>query len=215
MDKQNYFSILKQLHDICRNNPAPKLVAMEAYNEIINFLYLRHLSDNDINGVIPEEYNLRTLYEKYCTDEYIEKDLENIEINKVNKSGIKKEIYFEKLSKELLPGLADNERNKTIAFIKILGENITDLKVDIGRITNILYTGDGTSMEDGGQKAQKLINKIYSDNFLPEDENGKFSMSQLLSYLYIQKMLFYIFLDVTFLLEPFLTDYLISTMEPP
>jgi hypothetical protein len=57
---------------------------------------------------------------------------------------------------------------------------------------------------------------IMRTNCFQNFENcKKFSMSQLLSYLYIQKMLFYIFLDVTFLLEPFLTDYLISTMEPP
>ena len=63
MDKSNYFTILKQLHDICRNNPAPKLTAMDAYNEIINFLYLRHLSDN---CEIEEQYNLKTLYKNYC-----------------------------------------------------------------------------------------------------------------------------------------------------
>ena len=63
MDKSNYFTILKQLHDICRNNPAPKLTAMDAYNEIINFLYLRHLSDT---CEIEEQYNLTTLYKNYC-----------------------------------------------------------------------------------------------------------------------------------------------------
>ena len=57
---------------------------------------------------------------------------------------------------------------------------------------------------------------IMRTNCFQNFENcKKFSMSQLLSYLYIQKILFYIFLDVTFSLESFLTDYFISTMEPP
>lgn len=174
MDKQAYFSILKQLHDICRNNPSPKLVAMDAYNEIINFLYLRHLSDNDDS--IEEQYNLRTLYEKYCTNEKIEQDLENKEYNKFNGLGNRKELFFEKLSGELLPGLNDNTRNGNIAFTKIMNQNLQAIQVDVGRLTNIMHKDDGSSIEDGGQKAQKLINKIYSKNFLPLNDEGKFHM---------------------------------------
>jgi type I restriction enzyme M protein len=174
MDKSNYFGILKQLHDICRNNPAPKLTAMDAYNEIINFLYLRHLSDNcDID----EAYNLKTLYEEYCTNAKIEQDLENKERNKLKSGKEPIELYYEQLSEKLLPGLIDNERNKTIAFTKIMGENLTDLKVDIGRMTYILHQDHGSSTEDGGQKAQKLINKIYSEDFLPLNKDGLFNMN--------------------------------------
>ena len=173
MDKNNYFSILKQLHDICRNTPAPKLVAMDAYNEIINFLYLRHLSDNE--EYIQNEFNLATLYTNYCLDEHIEKDLQNLDFNQINKMGIKKELNFEKLSDILLPRLINYEKNKNIAFVKIMGTNIKDLKLDIGRLSNLLYKEPETSVLDGGQKAQLLINKIYSKDFLPL-KNGKFNI---------------------------------------
>jgi hypothetical protein len=68
MDKTQYFGILKHLHDICRDLPAPTLTGMDAYNEIMNYLYLRHLSDNTD---VPDKYNLKTLYELYCTDKKI------------------------------------------------------------------------------------------------------------------------------------------------
>ena len=69
MDKTQYFSILKQLHDICRDTPAPTFTGMDAYNEIMNYLYLRHLSDNKDD--IIEEHNLKYLYENYYTDKKI------------------------------------------------------------------------------------------------------------------------------------------------
>ena len=50
IDKQQYFSILKALHDILRDTPAPSLTGMDAFNEIINFLCLRHFSDNLLKG---------------------------------------------------------------------------------------------------------------------------------------------------------------------
>ena len=180
MDKNQYFQCLKQLHDICRNNPAPKLTGLDAYNEIINFLYLRHLSDNDddVNPTIEKQYNLRTLYEEYCLDKDIKEDKENENYNNINKSGAEKKlIKYEILSEKLLPGLLDQKRNENIAFMKIMGDNIKDLKVDIGRLTNIMYKEEGTSMSCGGQKAQKLINKIYDDGFLPTDENDKFNLN--------------------------------------
>ncbi len=171
MDKSQYFGILKQLHDVCRNNPTPKLTAMDAYNEIINFLYLRHLSDNyDKNDT------LRKLYEKYCTEECIEEDNHNKDLKK-SKSGKITVLNCDKLSDELLPSISNNERNKNIAFVKIMGKYIEDLQVDIGRLTNILHKDEGTSVTDGGGKAQRLICKIYSDGFLPLDKNGKFNIN--------------------------------------
>jgi type I restriction-modification system DNA methylase subunit/restriction endonuclease S subunit len=171
MDKPQYFGILKQLHDINRNNPAPKLIGMDAYNEGVNYLYLRHLSDNS------DEDILRKLYKKYCTDKCIQEDLHNIDMKKVNLSGKKFELYRDKLSEEFLPGPVNHERNKTVKFRTIIGdENLTNLKVDIGRMTNIIHQ-DGTNMEDGGGKAQKMINKLYSDGFLPLDDNGKFNIN--------------------------------------
>ena len=175
MDKNQYFSILKQLHDVCRNNPAPPLTGMDAYNEIMNYLYLRHLSDNHN---IPEKYNLKTLFLNYCTDKKIQEDLQNADLNKVaSKSGQKKELYYEKLSDVFLPGLIDSERNKTIGFQKIMGKEIKDFKLDIGRLTNIIHKDNGTESIDGGPKAQKLINKIYQDGFLPTNKDGKFNIN--------------------------------------
>ena len=175
MDKNQYFSILKQLHDVCRNNPAPPLTGMDAYNEIMNYLYLRHLSDNHN---IPEKYNLKTLFLNYCTDKKIQEDLQNADLNKVaSKSGQKKELYYEKLSDVFLPGLINSERNKTIAFQKIMGDEIKNFKLDIGRLTNITHKDNGTESTDGGPKAQKLINKIYQEGFLPTDDKGKFNIN--------------------------------------
>lgn len=175
MDKNQYFSILKQLHDVCRNNPAPTFTGMDAYNEIMNYLYLRHLSDNHN---IPEKYNLKTLFLNYCTDKKIQEDLQNADLNKVaSKSGQKKELYYEKLSDVFLPGLINSERNKTIAFQKIMGDEIKNFKLDIGRLTNIIHKDNGTESTDGGPKAQKLINKIYQERFLPTDDKGKFNIN--------------------------------------
>ena len=168
MEKTQYFGILKQLHDICRDLPMPKLVGMEAYNEIMNYLWLRHSSDNSDNDL------LRKLHDNYCTDKHILEDQHNIELNK-NKSGIKKDIFFEKLSEEFLPGLIDQKRNNKIAFVKIMGNNIDNCKLDIGRLTVILHQDEGSTGTDGGMKAQKLINKIYKKDFLPT-ENGKFNI---------------------------------------
>jgi type I restriction-modification system DNA methylase subunit len=174
MDKTQYFSILKQLHDICRDSPAPTFTGMDAYNEIMNYLYLRHLSDNKDD--IPDEHNLKSLYENYCTDKKIKEDLYNMDLNKSSsKSGIKKQIYFEDLSEKLLPGLINQNRNKNISFIKIMGDDINNFKLDIGRITNLVHKDDGASNTDGGQKAQKLINKIYEKDFLPL-KDGKFDI---------------------------------------
>ena len=175
MDKTQYFSILKNLHDICRDLPAPTLTGMDAYNEIMNYLYLRHLSDNVIDD--NKDYNLRNLYENYCTDKKIKEDLHNTELNKVcSKSGQVKSIYYVELSNKLLPGLSDQKRNKKTAFIKIMGEEIENFKLDIGRLTNIIHQDENTTYTDGGQKAQKLINKIYSEGFLPTDSEGKFDI---------------------------------------
>jgi type I restriction-modification system DNA methylase subunit len=165
MDKSQYFSILKQLHDICRNNPAPKLTGMDAYNEIINFLFLRHESDLNNDSI------LESLYKKYCTDECILKDYEDRDLIH-SKSGIEYNPYYKQLSKKLLPNLIDNKKNKDIAFVKILGENITTLKLDIGRLTNLIDKENG----ENGQKAQKIINKLYSDDFLPLNNDGKFDI---------------------------------------
>ena len=173
MDKTQYFSILKQLHDICRDTPAPTFTGMDAYNEIMNYLYLRHLSDNKDD--IPDEHNLKSLYKNYCTDKKIKEDLHNMDLNK-NLSGITKEIYFEKLSEKLLPGLINQERNTNISFIKIMGDDIQNFKLDIGRITNLIHKDDGSSNTDGGQKAQKLINKIYEKDFLPLNDDGNFDI---------------------------------------
>ena len=175
MDKTQYFSILKQLHDICRDTPAPTFTGMDAYNEIMNYLYLRHLSDNKDD--IPDEHNLKYIYENYCTDKKIKDDLQNIDLNKSSsKSGIKKKIYFEELSEKLLPGLINQERNKNISFIKIMGDDINNFKLDIGRITNLIHKDEGASNTDGGQKAQKLINKIYEKDFLPLNSENKFDI---------------------------------------
>ena len=125
MNKQQYFNILKQLHDICRDLPSPVFTGMEAYNEIMNYLYLRHLSDNND---IDDEYNLKTLYNNYCTDKHIQKDLINNDFNKTSRMGTNKKIYFEKLSEIFLPG-ADNERNKNVYFVKIMGNEILDFKL--------------------------------------------------------------------------------------
>jgi type I restriction-modification system DNA methylase subunit len=170
MDKSQYFSILKQLHDICRDNPAPSLTGMDAYNEIMNYLYLRHLSDKNKNNI------LKKLYETYCTDKHIEEDKKNSELNKIaSKSGMKQEIYYEKLSQLFLPGLLDQERNSDISFAKIMGSELQNFKLDIGRLTNIVHKDETTTVTDGGQKAQKLINKLYQDDFLPTI-NGKFNI---------------------------------------
>ena len=104
MDKTNYFGILKQLHDVCRNNPAPTLTCMDAYNEIINYLYLRHLSDNN-GSTSNDKNNLEYYYNQYCQDEHIEEDNNNEIFNKTNLSGEKKNIFYEKLSQEFLPRL--------------------------------------------------------------------------------------------------------------
>ena len=170
MEKTQYFGILKQLHDICRDLPLPKLVGMEAYNEIMNYLWLRHSSDNSDDDL------LRKLYDNYCTDKHILEDQHNIEINKnASKSGIKKDIFSEKLSEIFLPGLIDQKRNNKIAFVKIMGNNIDNCKLDIGRLTVILHQDEGSTGTDGGMKAQKLINKIYKKDFLPT-KNGKFNI---------------------------------------
>jgi hypothetical protein len=134
---------------------------MDAYNEIMNYLYLRHLSDNN---EIDDEYNLRTLYNNYCTDKHIQKDLVNNDFNKTSRMGTRKKIYFEKLSDIFLPGL-DNDRNKNVYFVKIMGNEILDFKLSIGRLTNIINTDGFTP--DGGKKAQKIINKLYQNGFIP------------------------------------------------
>ena len=175
MDKTQYFTILKQLHDICRNLPMPKFTGMEAYNEIMNYLFLRHCSDN---YDIPEEHNLKTLYDNYCTNEKIKEDMENIELNKTcSKSGIRKKVYAEELSEKLLPGLIDHNRNQNVSFLKIMGDNIEHFKVEVGRITNLLHNDNAsTNIIDGGTKVQKLINKIYQEGFLPLNKEGKFNI---------------------------------------
>jgi type I restriction-modification system DNA methylase subunit len=57
-----------------------------------------------------------------------------------------------------------------------MGDEIQNFKLDIGRLTNIVHQDEETTVTDGGQKAQKLINKIYQDGFLPTDENGRFNI---------------------------------------
>ena len=174
MNKSQYFNILKQLHDICRNQPQPTLTGMDAYNEIMNYLYLRHLSDNSED--LDEKYNLRTIYENYCTNDKIEIDLYNMELNKnYSLSGIRKPLYFEKLSEILLPNMVNRKKNKHIAFVKIMKDNLDHFKLDIGKLTNLVNSEDG-DYTDGGQKTQKIINKIYQEGFLPTDENGKFNI---------------------------------------
>ena len=175
MDKTQYFSILKQLHDICRDLPAPTLTGMDAYNEIMNYLYLRHLSDNQIDA--NADYNLKNLYENYCTDKKIKQDQHNAELNKIaSKSGQEKPLFYKELSNKLLPGLSDQKRNKKTAFAQIMGDEIQNFKLDIGRLTNIIHQDENTTCTDGGQKAQKLINKIYSEGFLPTDSEGRFNI---------------------------------------
>ncbi len=175
MDKTQYFSILKQLHDICRDLPAPTLTGMDAYNEIMNYLYLRHLSDNQVDA--NADYNLKNLYENYCTDKKIKQDQHNAELNKIaSKSGQEKPLFYKELSNKLLPGLSDQKRNKKTAFAQIMGDEIQNFKLDIGRLTNIIHQDENTTCTDGGQKAQKLINKIYSEGFLPTDSEGRFNI---------------------------------------
>ena len=48
IEKSQYFNILTALHNVCRNNPLPSLTGMDAYNEIMNFLYLNHWKLNKI-----------------------------------------------------------------------------------------------------------------------------------------------------------------------
>lgn len=165
MDKINYFSILKQLHDICRDNPIPKLTGMDAYNEIINYLHLRHNSDRLENNL------LKNLYNKYCTDEKIEEDKKNLD-KKYSKIGKKFNFNYKKLEKKFLPSIENLDKNENIIFVKILGDDINNLKLDIGRLTNILDKSNG----DHGLKAQKIINKIFQPNFLPLNENGLFDI---------------------------------------
>ena len=176
MEKNNYFGILKQLHDVCRNNPAPTLTCMDAYNEIINYLYLRHLSDNN-GSTSNDKNNLEYYYNQYCQDEHIEEDNNNEIFNKTNLSGEKKNIFYEKLSQEFLPRLLNHNENQNIGFVQIMGEKISELKVDIGRLTFLIHQESGVSQLDGGKKAQKIINKIYSENFLPLDTNNKFNLT--------------------------------------
>lgn len=172
MDKTKYFLILKQLHDICRNNPLPKLTGMDAYSEIINYLYLCYLSD--WNDELEEKYTLRYLYENYCTDEDVHKDSIMYEKKITNRSGATFRVKFLELGKLLLPTLNNTENhNSNIAFSKIMEGKIDLLKSDT-RITNILFNTDNNNH---GRKAQLLINKIYSDDFLPRDDQGRFDMS--------------------------------------
>jgi type I restriction-modification system DNA methylase subunit len=173
IEKTQYFSILKQLHDVCRNNPSPSLTGMDAYNEIMNFLCLRHMSDNKI---IDEKYNLKTLYNKYCTNDKIEEDSKNENLNK-GKSGKDFIFYYKELSKDLLPRTKNTDENNNIAFMKIMGDDISKLKVSIGRITLLMFKEDGVDIIDGGKKSQRLINKIYEKGFLPVDKNGKFNIN--------------------------------------
>lgn len=189
LDKTAYFSILKQLHDTCRNNPAPTLTGMDAYNEIINYLYLRHLSDNN-GSTENDESNLEYYYKNYCLDSHILEDEKREIYNKMNKSGKPKEkLNYTKLSEVFLPRLVNNEENENIGFVKIIGDNIKDLKVDMGRLTNLVYKCSQTSVIDGGKKVQRLINKIYTDkktkynkdektnsSFLPLTKKGKFNL---------------------------------------
>lgn len=172
IEKTQYFSILKQLHDVCRNNPTPSLTGMDAYNEIMNFLCLRHMSDNN------EKDDLKTLYENYCTQEKIDEDTKNENYKKAkNKSGNEYNFYYEELSKKLLPRTINSKENNEIAFVKIMGKAINNLKVSVGRLTNLFYKEEGAEIGDGGKKAQKLINKIYEKGFLPLDTKGKFNLN--------------------------------------
>ena len=166
MEKSNYFSILKQLHDTCRNNPAPKLTGMDAYNEIINYLQLRHTSDHNEDDI------LKKLYIDYCTDAKIEEDKKNQDL-KHSKIGTIHNFNYMKLSRELLPRLIKREENKSTAFVKILGNTIHELSIDIGRLTNIVHIENGNTGEHG-KKAQMIINKMYQPKFLPLDKSGKF-----------------------------------------
>jgi type I restriction-modification system DNA methylase subunit len=175
LDKTQYFTILKQLHDVCRNNPHPSFTGMDAYNEIMNFLCLRHMTDN---SVIESKYSLKTLYEEYCTDEQIDIDTKNDNyIKSKNKSGKEVIFNYKLLSKILLPRVINTTENTDIAFVKILGDTINNLKVSVGRLTNLFYKEPESEINDGGKKAQKLINKIYEKNFLPLDKNGKFNLN--------------------------------------
>ena len=175
MIKTQYFSILKTLHDVCRNNPAPKMTGMDAYNEIINLLYLRHLSDN--NNDVPDKYTLKYFYKNFCTDSKIEEDEKNNNYNtECSLSGIYRELNSEKLSKLFLPRLIKRDENKDIGFAKIMGNHLSDLKLDIGRLTNLNHWDKGDDATDGGAKLQKIINKIYSKGFLPVDQNNNFDI---------------------------------------
>ena len=175
MQKSQYFSILKALHDVCRNNPAPKLTGMEAYNEIINYLYLRHLSDN--NPDLEEKYTLKYYYKKYCTKSKIEEDEHNNNLNiECSRSGARTELNHEKLSKYFLPRLINADENENIGFVKIMDNKINEMQITIGRLTNLLHKEDGASFNPGGHKAQMLINKIYEKGFLPTDKDGKFNI---------------------------------------
>jgi type I restriction-modification system DNA methylase subunit len=167
MNKKAYFNILKQLHDICRDNPKPSLTGMDAYNEIINYLYLRHLSDNS------EKDLLRKLYNDYCTDDKIKLDEENYAFNVSTYSGMRRDLLFDTLSKKLLPNINNPNKNKKIYFVKIMGDELNDLALSLGRLTNLV----NSDHNNGGQKAQVIINKLYQKNFLPLDENGKFNIN--------------------------------------
>lgn len=176
MNKQSYFTVLKQLHDICRDTPSPKLTGMDAYNEIMNVLYLRHMSDNYSEN-IKEKYNLKTMYDKYCRQEHIEQDLKNMDLNLNSNNAPKKELLCDKLSEKLLPRLLNRQENKHIGFTKIMGSNIENMMIEMGRMTNLIHKEVGSNITDGGQKIQKLINRIYDPYFLPLDENKRFNLN--------------------------------------
>lgn len=175
MDKGGYFAILKQMHDIFRDPPAPICTGMDAYNEIINYLYLRHLSDNTPIEQLKIKYNLRTMYEEYCTDEKIKEDEKNYAFNQGTYSGIRKELHYAKLSEVFLPRIGNNSDNKKVGFVKIMGDSLAELKVDLGRATMLVHQVEGTNISDGGRKAQKIINKLFQDGFLPIVD-GKFNL---------------------------------------
>lgn len=167
--KSAWFAILKSLHDICRNTPSPSYVGMEAYNDIMNFMILRHISDNTVDE--KEEYNLRNLYEKYCTDEKIEEDKKYEREAGALNNGLEL-CNYEKLAEILLPRMGNTSENKDIAFVKILGENMDFVNNGLARITKLFSDTNPA----GGKKAQLIINKIYSDGFLTSKEE-KFNLN--------------------------------------
>ena len=74
MDKNAWFSFLRNLHNIVRNGKSIKLTGIPALNEINNFLLLKFLEPKIDEYGLPNNCKFSVLYNDYCTDEKIKDD---------------------------------------------------------------------------------------------------------------------------------------------